>query len=804
MSVIWHKVAYDFWERKGRTLLAILSIASGVFAIGTIFGMMDQLLSSLDAAHNDVQPAHINLILRQPVDWEIIRSVEDIEGVAGIEPVNGRSIRYKSAAESPWSAGSMVMRYDYANQSFDRLILKEGRWPQDDELAVERLSSDYFGVEIGDEVILELDGTDRAFPIVGKVRHPLVAPPDFGGEAYFFMDDAGMERMGIPKGRFVQLLAQVSPYSEDYAKDRVTVIKDKLARQGVGVGIVIYQKPDEHWGRNQLAGLNYVLQILAVVSLFASVVIVVNTMTAIITQQTDQIGVIKAIGGASNVILKIYLAGAVLFGVLALGIALPLGMWAAFAGTQTMLNFFNVDYDQFTFSTRAVWLQILAATIAPLAAAMLPVWSGAKMSVREAIATYGIGADFGGGWIDRLVEKVGGRFLSAPYAIALGNMFRRKGRLTLTQAVLAVAGMMFIMTATLSDSLNKTLENELARRRYDIRLFLNRTQRSDQVIKLIESTPGVAQVESWLTIQATVAQQGKQVEDTAGLGAELYGIPAASQMYQPNITSGRWLRPDDAGKVVVISKESADFNDVQVGEIITIDLGELGDDEWLVIGTYRTVAAEPFTTDPIYAPHSAVSAVTGKVNRTTQIVVRASDPAEEATNELMASLKSILNRRNIETNPFFSRTKGRDREVAANQFSILNAMLLGLSGVMGVVGGIGLMGSLSISVVERTREIGVLRAIGARSSTIVLMFVMEGALQALLSWLVAVPLAWLVSRPVTALFGETVAQQPLDFVFAYWAVALWLVGALLIGILAACLPALSATKVSVQESLAYA
>ena len=267
---------------------------------------------------------------------------------------------------------------------------------------------------------------------------------------------------------------------------------------------------------------------------------------------------------------------------------------------------------------------------------------------------------------------------------------------------------------------------------------------------------------------------------------------------------GRWLTPQDAGNVVILSKETADFNDVQVGEQITIDLGELGDSEWTVIGIYRMVATEPFSTDPMYAPADAVAAVTGKVNRASQIVVRGNSSDPESIHQLMEQLKALLKRRNIGTSPFFSRTKVRDREVAANQFSILNNMLLGLSAVMGTVGGIGLMGSLSISVVERTREIGVLRAIGARSSVIMRMFVMEGILQALLSWLVAVPMAWLVSRPITVVFGETVAQQPLDFRFAYWAVGGWFVVVMLIGILAALLPALSATRISVRQSLAYA
>ena len=63
MSVIWQKVWFDLWHNKVRTLLSVLSIAAGVFAIGAIFGMTDKMLSGMDAAHQSVSPSHINMFL---------------------------------------------------------------------------------------------------------------------------------------------------------------------------------------------------------------------------------------------------------------------------------------------------------------------------------------------------------------------------------------------------------------------------------------------------------------------------------------------------------------------------------------------------------------------------------------------------------------------------------------------------------------------------------------------------------------------------------------------------------------------
>ncbi|MCB0036009.1 MAG: FtsX-like permease family protein, partial [Anaerolineales bacterium] len=481
MSVIWHKVWFDLWQRKARTLLAVMSIAAGVFAIGAIFGMFDQLLSNMDASHVATNPSHINIVMRQPISKETAEALTNIEGVVGVEVLNLLSGRYKKDPAAEWQSATFVMRDDFTQQTYDQLTLLEGSWPEGKNVAIERLSSNVFGIEMGDEIIFELDGTDRAFPVTGEIRHPFVPPPDFGGDTYFVVSEEVMARFGIPQGRYLQILVQVEPYSEDYAKDRATAIRDRLAKQGLGVAVTIYQEPETHWGRPFILGVNLVLQILAVVALLTSVILVINTMTAIITQQTDQIGVIKAIGGTSDLIMRVYLAGVLVYGVLAAVVALPLGMFAAYGASRWLLNVFNIDHETFEFSTRAVVLQILAALVAPLLAALWPVLKGAAISVREAIASYGLGGNFGLTKFDQTIEKISNRLLPSAYATALNNMFRRKGRLALTQAVLITAGTMFLMVMTLSNSLTYTLNSELDRRGYDIRVVMNRPQRVEQV-----------------------------------------------------------------------------------------------------------------------------------------------------------------------------------------------------------------------------------------------------------------------------------------------------------------------------------
>ena len=80
MGVIWHKIWFDLWHNKTRTLLAVLSIAAGVFAVGAMFGMSELLITNLDKSHHAVLPTHINVHLDTPIDRDTILNLKDVAG----------------------------------------------------------------------------------------------------------------------------------------------------------------------------------------------------------------------------------------------------------------------------------------------------------------------------------------------------------------------------------------------------------------------------------------------------------------------------------------------------------------------------------------------------------------------------------------------------------------------------------------------------------------------------------------------------------------------------------------------------
>jgi putative ABC transport system permease protein len=800
MSVLWYKIWFDLWHNKTRTLLAVLSIAAGVFAVGAIFGMTDLLTTNMDQSHQAVFPPHINVILAAPVDRETLLNLGDVQGVEGVEPYNNVSILYKIHPQDEWRQGVIHMRGDYENQKYEVVQLRKGHWPRKNEIGIERMAAQFLDIGIGDTVIFKIEDKERTLPITSLIRHPFVPPPQFEDLAFFFMNGEGLERLDIPDGKFNGFFVRVTPYSSDYAKEVATAIKDKLAKQDIRVAAFVYQDPDKHWGRTFMDGFTLVQELLALICVAMSAVLVYNTLSNLITQQTDQIGILKAIGGRTSTIIGVYLVSALIYGLLALIVALPLGALVAFSVTKTFLNLFNIDYNQFQLSTRAVVFQVLSALAAPLLAGLPPTVQGANITVRQAIASYGLGGRFGSSWLDRLVESIGQRWLPSHYATALGNMFRRKGRLLLTQIVLITAGSSFLMVMSLNSSISLTLDNIFARRHYDTMIHLRQNQRSSRIMPLAYSVDGVERSELHLVQAASMFVSGQLVKE-AGIGTNIEGIPMGSDFYQPLMVTGRWFVPGD-GRVVVLTRDTAEKNHIRVGDTVTLDLGDLGKDEWRVIGLYEPVFVGGFTSDTIYAPLEALYKTTKKYNQGTILYVRTTSHGPEFTTAVTQELKDLYEGHGLKI--VESQTQADARKTNEFQFSIVIMMMLALSIIVAIVGGVALMGALSIGVVERTKEIGVLRAIGAHSRAILGIFVMEGILQGLLSWLVAVPVSVLISQPMASALGHAMFGATLDYQYSWPVVGIWLVIILVISMLASILPARGATRISVRDSLAYA
>ena len=143
------------------------------------------------------------------------------------------------------------------------------------------------------------------------------------------------------------------------------------------------------------------------------------------------------------------------------------------------------------------------------------------------------------------------------------------------------------------------------------------------------------------------------------------------------------------------------------------------------------------------------------------------------------------------------------KDMILAQFNVLVTFLLIMAALLGIVGALGLAGTMSINVVERTREIGVMRAVGAGNRDILQLVMVEGVMIGCLSWAMGLVLSVPVSKFMSDQVGVLFIQSPLTFRFSVSGALIWLVVILVASMLATWLPARNASRVSVRESLSY-
>jgi putative ABC transport system permease protein len=486
-----------------------------------------------------------------------------------------------------------------------------------------------------------------------------------------------------------------------------------------------------------------------------------------------------------------YLGMVALFGLLALLVAVPLGALGALGLTTYAASLLNFDIASYRMPSSVLLLEIAVALLVPLLAALWPIVSGARVTVREAISSYGLGTGhFGQGLIDRWLERVHG--LSRPLLLSLRNTFRRKGRLALTLTTLTLAGAIFVAVFSVRASLLQTLDDALAYWNYDVEVNLQRSYRIEQLQREALRVPGVVAAESWNFRNV----RRLRPNDTESDNIQLIALPAATQMLKPTMLEGRWLLPEDENAMVINTDLRKDEPDIHIGDDIVVNI-DGQQHTWHVVGLVQGVLAGPSA----YTNASYFGRTVGEVGRAGQVQVVAAQHDEATQNAVATALSNHFEAAGMQVRS--TETTSDMRHRSELQFNVLVVFLLIMAGLLAIVGGLGLMGTMSINVLERTREIGVMRAIGASTGAIFEIVIVEGLVIGLLSWLIGTVLALPLGKLMSDAVGVSFLRAPLNYTFSLQGALLWLGAVLLLAAVASLLPARNAARLSVREVLAY-
>ncbi len=792
LSPRWRKVLRDLWGNKTRTLLVVLSIAVGVFAVGMIANSQVILARDLATGYAASNPASA-ILYTEPFDEGLVRSVRAVPEVKEAEGRRATWVRLKTGPDQ-WSNFELFAIADYDDIRINEVWPESGAWPAGRrEVLLERSSLGPANGNVGDTVVIELpNGQQRELRIAGLAHDLGQVPTIFWGGATGYVTFDTLEWLGL--GRFydeLYITVAEKPLDREHIGQVTERVTDRLERSGWRVYQTEIPQPGEHWGHDVIQALLLFLSILGFLSLFLSGFLVINIITALLAQQVRQIGVMKAIGARRSQIMGIYLSMVLIFGLLALTVAIPLGALAAQVLIAYLAGLMNFDVLNSGIPSQVLALQIAVGLIIPLLAALYPIITGTRITAREALSEYGLGTGrFGTGLLDRLVEKVRG--LPRPLLLSLRNTFRRKGRLALTLATLTLAGAMFISIFSVRASLFRELDDVLKYLDWDVEVDFNQGYRITRLEREALRVPGVVKGEGW----GFAIAYRQRADGTESESIRILAPPATTDMLQPTISEGRWLRPEDRQALVVTSDFLQAEPDVNVGDEITLRIGERKR-TWRIVGVAGRISSVPFA----YANYSHLSRITGSTGYAGVMMVATEKDDAAFQSQVARTLEERFKRIGLQVAA--TMTTGQIRASNIFQFNVLFTFLLIMAILLAVVGGLGLMGTMSLNVFERTREIGVMRAIGASDGAVLQNVMVESTIIGVLSWLLGGILALPLSKLLSDAIGIAFIQKPLSFSFSTGGILVWLIVAIVVAAVASFLPARNASRLTVREVLAY-
>ena len=805
----WRKVLADLYGNAIRTGLVVASIAVGVFAIGVIAGTYVMIDQDLTESYGSTNPANIVLVTT-PFDPGFADAISKMDGVRAAEGRRQVQLQLRldsgqAVGSNRWDVITLVAVPNYETMDIHRPRLIAGQAvPADRTVILEHKSLASLDAQLGDilEVVLP-DGTQRQLPVVGVVQDQSDVYGSILGDLQGFVSYDTLEWLGQPLNLdrlyvVVEPGANADENPEERVRQIAAQITDRIERTGREVYRTSITAGSEHPLASIVSALLSVLVILGILVVFLSGSLIANTMSALLSQHMRQVGVMKLVGARRGQIAGMYLVLILAFGLIALVVSVPLGSWGAYALSRFVANIMNFELQGFRIVPTAILLQVVIAFLVPPAAGLLPVIRGSRVTVQQALNSTGLsGQQARMSWIDRGLARLRGLSrpmrLSSTALISIRNTFRRKGRLALTLFTLTLGGAVFIAVLNAQVALDDKMDQISKYFGADVNLDFAVPYRAEEVIREARAVDGVVGVEVWLSAGGELVTAGAATADPVALIAP----PANSALVSPTVLRGRWLLPEDENALVVNEAFLDDFPNLHVGDPLRLKIAERERD-WIVVGIFQYTGMDDLI---VYTNYEYLSSVLKAGSQASMYRIVTQDHSlafQERVGEQLNERFRALGYRvsNVEAGEAYNAS-------VTEVLGILTAVLLVMALLTALVGSIGLTGTMSMNVLERTREIGVMRAVGAHNQIVAKLVVVEGLLVGLISYVFGAILSFPITFLLSNVISLAIFSSPATFAFTAQGFAIWLAVVVGLSVLASIVPARSATQLTIREVLAY-
>lgn len=790
LSAVARKSVSDLTRRRARAVFAVAALALAVSSVGlfALPALMSRAMNREIAAN---RLADVTITVRPlPLTAAQVHTLGSVPNVLAFEPRTTFSTRVYIGARR--QDAFLIGKPSFARQPVDAVTVTAGSAPGPGAVLTDVRNAAYgndVGKPGGAVRLIAADGRVARLPISGEGRNltgaQLVAQNGFVVLYATAQTVAGLSGTA----GYTRLAFRLTDPSPAAARRTVTAIRQYLQTVPGFTGfsdLPEIRAPGDWPGKSRFDDLTRILFVVTLLALVGALVLLSSTMTTLVGEQTPEIATMKAIGAGRKQIRRVYLRTALLLGALGavagavLGILLSWALTSYFASSPFAISApFDVDLTVFLAS-------IALGVLGPPLAALPAIRHAARLPLPETLQATG-SASGPERHLDRLLRRA--RFLPRAAQIGLRGVTRRRQRsiMTALQVGLAVATLLAFLS--LATSVGNTVNQSWNSYRYNIDAGSMLGQALPRSVgSLIATVPGVARVQPQLRNNVKLAGQAGQV----------WAIPD-QPMYSFHLVSGRLLTPADTrarAHVVVVEQTMARASSTHLGQHVQLATAA-GPAQFTVAGI---VSDQQQNGTVLYVPLTTMQSVLhtpGAVNeywiQTTSGNHRLIDQTNTRLDNAFAAHGLQIGTQIEYVGAANDRATYRDITTA---ITVLGLLIVAISMVA-------LINTLTMVVLERTREIGILRCIGAHARDVRRIFATEGLTVALVGWVIGIPLGLGLAHAIVALVQHVFNQHVL-FTFPALNLPLALIGTAILALLVMQIPLHRAVRFKSGDAIRYA
>ena len=809
MKPRWRKVLHDLFDNMARTLLVVFSIAVGVFSIGVIAGAYQIISQDMSVSYSSNIPGNIELRMSN-FDKDVLDAIRNQPDVKDAEARRVFNMRVRVPGTQKWTTLDMTAFESFEDNTINLLVPVDGvTIPKKRQVLLEKDALQDLNVAVGGQLEFQLpDGSTRIMPVAGIVQDTAAGAGDFLAAPFGYVTMDTLQYLGQPR-LFNRAFMTVTGDGDDIAHIREVggQLKDKVEKNGNTVVRSRFSETHKHPLADTVNAVLGILMALGILIVLLSSSLIANTLNALLNQHLRHIGVIKLVGGQRQQVFRMYLALIMAFGILALAIAVPLGGQGAYGLASFISGEMNFNLLGNRIVPMALAIQVLVGLLVPLIAGLAPVLNGSRITVLKALSggladeeqRQAMGGERRLSWFDWMQMKLThllaarGIHIPRPFVISLRNTFRRKSRLALTLFTLTMGGAIFISVFNVRVTLHDYIGQIGKYFRADVTLDFDQAYRLDEVNQFASQIPGVRHVEGWQFASAELLGAGDEVVENLNILAP----PAKTELVKPLLVSGRFIDASDVRKLAISEAVLNYFPDLQMGDTLRLKV-EGREETWEVIGIFKFVGREGILA---YAPLEYIEQVTNLMGRSFSFRVVTDQHDRAYQDSIAEELDRFFREKGFKVRQAQSGSASLD--TAVESLDTLVIFLLIMAILTAIVGSMGLTGTMGMNVLERTREIGIMRAIGADDRAVMRTVIAEGVVIGIISLVLAVIVSIPITYGLSWIVSVAIFQTPIHVVFTYLGYAIWLGLVLVLSTVASILPARNAARLTIREVLAY-